>query len=189
MKPVVSVYPAAPRAQLEGKSSLLCVASDMFPPVVQISWKRRKEDGGLELLPPADSEMFKKSGCTVSVLKLRQRKESSEKYLCSVRHERGTEEGEEDTMSLTPAKSTSLPPETEPTEAPATSIPQPPETEPAGLPALQQSNLSFQAQCSVKLLSVLYSLLIVKSLVYCCGLSLLRILTNKPPSIRCTCAD
>ncbi|XP_074545356.1 immunoglobulin lambda-1 light chain-like [Halichoeres trimaculatus] len=168
VKPVVSVYPAAPRAQLEGKSSLLCVASDMFPPLVQISWKRRQTNGRLELLPPADSEMFRKSGCTVSVLKLQQREESSKKYVCSVKHEGGTEQEEINTLFLTPAKSTSGPPEMEPTKAPAPPIPRPPETEPTGLPS----------QCRVKLLSVLYSLLIVKSLVYCCGLSLLRILTN-----------
>ncbi|XP_074545434.1 immunoglobulin lambda-1 light chain-like [Halichoeres trimaculatus] len=181
VKPVVSVYPAAPRAQLEGKSSLLCVASDMFPLLVQISWKRRKEDGGLELLPPADSEMHRKSGCTASVLKLGQREESLKKYVCSVKHEGGTEQGEVKTLSLTPAKSTSGPPEMEPTEAPAPPPPRPPKTEPTGLPALpalQQTDFSFQSQCRVKLLSVLYSLLIVKSLVYCCGLSLLRILTN-----------
>ncbi|KAA8578303.1 hypothetical protein FQN60_016867 [Etheostoma spectabile] len=51
VKPVVSVYPAAPRAPLEGKSSLLCLASAMFPPLVQFSWKRRRGDGPLEELP------------------------------------------------------------------------------------------------------------------------------------------
>ncbi|KAK5610938.1 hypothetical protein CRENBAI_024190 [Crenichthys baileyi] len=44
VKPVVSVYPAASRANLEGKSSLLCLASDMFSPLVQISWKGQKKD-------------------------------------------------------------------------------------------------------------------------------------------------
>ncbi|XP_074544642.1 immunoglobulin lambda-1 light chain-like [Halichoeres trimaculatus] len=169
VKPAVSVYPAAPRARLEGKSSLLCVASDMFPPLVQISWKRRQTNGRLELLPPADSKMLAlgKSGCTASVLKLQQREQSLEKYVCSVRHEAVIPKKEEETVPLT--------------EAPATSPPRPTETEPTGLPALpalQQTDFSFQSQCRVKLLSVLYSLLIVKSLVYCCGLSLLRILTN-----------
>ncbi|GLD74876.1 uncharacterized protein AKAME5_002620800 [Lates japonicus] len=41
VKPVVSVYPAASRAHLEGKTSLLCLASGMFPPLVQFSWKRQ----------------------------------------------------------------------------------------------------------------------------------------------------
>ncbi|KAI3374557.1 hypothetical protein L3Q82_021136 [Scortum barcoo] len=58
VKPVVSVYPAASRAHLEGKSSLLCVSSAMFPPLVQFSWKRQKEDGPLEELPPAEGEQL-----------------------------------------------------------------------------------------------------------------------------------
>uniref|UniRef100_A0A4W6CLT6 Ig-like domain-containing protein n=1 Tax=Lates calcarifer TaxID=8187 RepID=A0A4W6CLT6_LATCA len=41
VKPVVSVYPAASRAHLGGKTSLLCLASGMFPPLVQFSWKRQ----------------------------------------------------------------------------------------------------------------------------------------------------
>uniref|UniRef100_A0A8C4DL55 Ig-like domain-containing protein n=1 Tax=Dicentrarchus labrax TaxID=13489 RepID=A0A8C4DL55_DICLA len=38
----------------------------------------------------------------------------------------------------------------------------------------------------VKLLCLMYTVLIVKSLVYCCGLSLLMILRNKGPSTNCT---
>ncbi|XP_042283711.1 uncharacterized protein LOC121908081 [Thunnus maccoyii] len=45
------------------------------------------------------------------------------------------------------------------------------------------------SQYQVKLLCVLYTVLIVKSLVYCCGLSLLMILRNKGPSTNCTHAD
>ncbi|XP_023255136.1 immunoglobulin lambda-1 light chain-like, partial [Seriola lalandi dorsalis] len=58
VKPVVSVYPAAPRAHPEGKSSLLCLASAMSPPLVQFSWKRQKEDGSLEELKPDDGEQL-----------------------------------------------------------------------------------------------------------------------------------
>ncbi|KAG7222318.1 hypothetical protein INR49_016382, partial [Caranx melampygus] len=58
VKPVVSVYPAASRAHLEGRSSLLCLASAMFPPLVQFSWKRQKEGGPLEELPPAEGEQL-----------------------------------------------------------------------------------------------------------------------------------
>ncbi|KAK5610939.1 hypothetical protein CRENBAI_024191 [Crenichthys baileyi] len=50
------------------------------------------------------------------------------------------------------------------------------------LAALQQADLSFQFQCRVKLLCLLYTVLIVKSLVYCCGLSLLMMLRTKGPS-------
>ncbi|XP_070831131.1 immunoglobulin lambda-1 light chain-like [Chaetodon trifascialis] len=147
-KPVVSVYPAASGARLEGQSSLLCVASAMFPPVVRFSWKRRKDNGPLEKLPPDETEQLelRGSGRTVASLLIRQRPESTYKYSCYVEHEGGTAEA-------------------------------PPE------------QVSFQSQCRVKLLLLLYSVLIVKSLVYCCGLSLLMILRNKGPSTNCTHAD
>ncbi|XP_034535214.1 immunoglobulin lambda-1 light chain-like [Notolabrus celidotus] len=173
VKPVVSVYPAASRAQLERKSSLLCVASDMFPPLVQISWRRPKGDGQLEVLPPAEGEQLelRESGRSVSILIVPQRENRTDRYLCSVQHEGGRVDARTEQ------------------EVPAAAASCPPEREAPDLTALQQTQMSFQAQCRVKLLSLLYSLLILKSLVFCCGLSLLRIPTNKPPSISCTCAD
>ncbi|XP_074506622.1 uncharacterized protein LOC141776743 [Sebastes fasciatus] len=172
VKPVVSVYPAASRAHLEGKSSLLCLASAMFPPLVQFSWKRRKDNGPLEELSPAEGEQLelREPGRTAGILLIRQ-PENTYKYRCYVHHEGGTVEA--------PAEQ----------EVPAPAASCPPEREPAHLPALQQADLSFQSQCKVKLLCVLYTVLIVKSLVYCCGLSLLMILRNKGPSTNCTHAD
>ncbi|KAM8727371.1 immunoglobulin lambda-1 light chain-like isoform 2-T2 [Acanthopagrus schlegelii] len=159
VKPVVSVYPAASRAHLEGRSSLLCVASAMFPPLVRFSWKRQKEDQ--EQWLPAEGEQLelRESGRTAAILLVDGNATSTYKYRCYVQHEGGTVEA---------------PTEQEVPAAPAASCP--PEREPADLPALQQADLSFQSQCRVKLLCVLYTVLIVKSLVYCCGLSLLRIL-------------
>uniref|UniRef100_UPI0037E7ACC8 uncharacterized protein n=1 Tax=Semicossyphus pulcher TaxID=241346 RepID=UPI0037E7ACC8 len=173
VKPVVSVYPAAPTAQLEGKSSLLCVASAMFPPLVQISWRRRAEDGPLEELPPAEGEQLelRESGRTAAILLIHQRENSTYKYVCSVRHQGGTVEAQREQ------------------EVPAPAASCPPEREPVDLLAVQQADLSFQSQCRVKLLVLLYTVLIVKSLVYCCGLCLLRSLTNKGPSINSTHAD
>ncbi|XP_042285189.1 uncharacterized protein LOC121908919 isoform X4 [Thunnus maccoyii] len=164
VKPVVSVYPAA---HLEGKSSLLCLASAMSPPVVQFSWKRQKKNGTLEDLPPAEGEQLelREPGRTASILLLHQQENSTDKYRCYVKHEGGTVEAQTEQASC------------------------PPEREPADLPALQQADLSFQSQYQVKLLCVLYTVLIVKSLVYCCGLSLLMILRNKGPSTNCTHAD
>ncbi|XP_030259756.1 uncharacterized protein LOC115573205 [Sparus aurata] len=159
VKPVVSVYPAASRAHLEGRSSLLCVASAMFPPLVRFSWIRQKEDQ-VESLPAEGEQLeLSESGCTATILPLDQDALDTYKYRCSVQHEGGTVEAQ--TEQEVPA-------------AAAASCP--PEREPADLPALQQADLSFQSQCRVKLLCVLYTVLIVKSLVYCCGLSLLRIL-------------
>ncbi|XP_026169585.1 uncharacterized protein LOC113134418 isoform X2 [Mastacembelus armatus] len=79
VKPVVSVYPAASRAHLEGKSSLLCLASAMFPPLVRFSWKRQKENGQLEELPPAEGEQLelRESGRTAAILLVHQPENSS----------------------------------------------------------------------------------------------------------------
>ncbi|XP_076602090.1 immunoglobulin lambda-1 light chain-like [Chaetodon auriga] len=154
-KPVVSVYPAASGGRLEGQSSLLCVASAMFPPVVRFSWKRRKDNGPLEELRPAETEQLelRGSGRTAAILLIRQRTEISKyKYLCYVQHEGGTVEVPRVCVSVS-------------------------------------VSVSFQSQCRVKLLLLLYSVLIVKSLVYCCGLSLLMMLRNKGPSTNCTHAD
>nr|XP_029138247.1 immunoglobulin lambda-1 light chain-like [Labrus bergylta] len=71
-----SVYPTASRGRLEEKSSLLCLASAMFPPVVRISWRRQTESGCLEELPSADGQQLelRESGCTASVLQIYQTK-------------------------------------------------------------------------------------------------------------------
>ncbi|CAK6982717.1 uncharacterized protein LOC128369830 [Scomber scombrus] len=171
VKPVVSVYPAASRAHLEGKSSLLCLASAMSPPLVRFSWKRQKKNGSLEVLTPAEFEQLelREPGRSASILLLHQQENSTYKYHCYVKHEGGEVEAQ--------------------TEVPAAAASCPPEREPADLPALQQADLLFQSQCRVLLLCVLYTVLIVKSLVYCCGLSLLMILRNKGPSTNCTHAD
>ncbi|XP_042285173.1 uncharacterized protein LOC121908912 isoform X1 [Thunnus maccoyii] len=168
VKPVVSVYPAASRAHLEGKSSLLCLASAMSPPLVQFSWKRQKKNGPLENLTLAEGQQLelREPGRTVAILLLNQQENSTYKYRCYVKHEGGTVEAQTEQAASCP-----------------------PEREPADLPALQQADLSFQSQYQVKLLCVLYTVLIVKSLVYCCGLSLLMILRNKGPSTNCTHAD
>ncbi|XP_076732838.1 immunoglobulin lambda-1 light chain [Maylandia zebra] len=174
VKPVVSVYPAASRAHLEGKSSLLCVASAMFPPLVQFSWKRQKKNGGeAEELPPAEGEQLelREAGRTIAIRMVDGSHSDTYKYSCWVKHEGGTVEAR--TQQELPAPAASCPPE----------------REPADLPALQPADLSFQSQCRVKLLCLLYTVLIVKSLVYCCGLSLLMMLTNKGASTNCTHAD
>ncbi|XP_005949833.1 uncharacterized protein LOC102295145 [Haplochromis burtoni] len=153
VKPVVSVYPAASRAHLEGNSSLLCVASAMFPPLVQFSWKRQKKNGGeAEELPPAEGEQLelREAGHSASILVVNRDDPFTYMYSCHVRHQGGTVEAQ-----------------------------------------TRHELLSYvlQSQCRVKLLCLLYTVLIVKSLVYCCGLSLLMMLTNKGASTNCTHAD
>ncbi|CAI5642294.1 unnamed protein product [Oreochromis niloticus] len=162
---------AGPRVHLEGNSSVLCVPPAMLPHLVQLSCKRQKKYNQLEELPPADGEQLelRESGRSASILLIHQN--STYKCNCYVKHEGGTVEAQ--TQQEVPAPAASCPPE----------------REPADLPALQPADLSFQSQCRVKLLCLLYTVLIVKSLVYCCGLSLLMILTNKGASTNCTHAD
>ncbi|XP_044223542.1 T cell receptor beta chain MC.7.G5-like [Thunnus albacares] len=138
VKPMVSVYPAASRAHLEGKSSLLCLASAMSPPLVQFSWKRRKNNGWPEDLPPAEGEQLelREPGRTVAIRVVDRDALYTYKYRCYVKHEGITVEAQ--------------------TEQEVSVLPPP-----------------VPSQYKVKLLCVLYTVLIVKSLVYCCGLSLL----------------
>ncbi|KAG7222317.1 hypothetical protein INR49_016381, partial [Caranx melampygus] len=177
VKPVVSVYPAASRAHLEGRSSLLCLASAMFPPLVQFSWKRQKEGGPLEELPPAEGEQleFTEPGRSAAILLIPHPENGSYKYHCYVEHEGGTVEAQ--TAQEVPAPAASCPPE----------------RQTAHLAAPRQADLvpldPLRPQCRVKLLCLLYTVLIVKSLLYCCGLALLMSLRNKGPSTSCTQAD
>ncbi|XP_039457640.1 uncharacterized protein LOC120434144 [Oreochromis aureus] len=155
---------AGPRVHVDVNSSLLCVPPAMFPPLVQLSCKRQKKNGG----EPEELEL-RESGRNASILLIHQN--STYKCNCYVKHKGGTVEAQ--TQQEVPAPAASCPPE----------------REPADLPALQPADLSFQSQCRVKLLCLLYTVLIVKSLVYCCGLSLLMSLTNKGASTNCTHAD
>ncbi|GLD70594.1 immunoglobulin lambda-like polypeptide 5, partial [Lates japonicus] len=127
-KPVVSVYPAASRAHLEGKTSLLCLASGMFPPLVQFSWKR--QDGS-----SAEGEQLelRELGRTTSILLVDRDAFYTYKYNCSVKHETGTVEAQ--IQREVPAPAASCPPEREPTEQPA---PQQADGSPGSSPASVQ---------------------------------------------------
>ncbi|XP_029970483.1 uncharacterized protein LOC115405146 [Salarias fasciatus] len=164
VKPVVSVYPAASRDPL--KNHLLCVASAMFPPEVQFSWKRLKQNGGLEELNSREGEQLelRESGRSTSILVLGQH-DVETKYRCSVKHEGGTveaetEQGKEVPIVLSLSVSVIYPP----------AVPPP-------------------HWYRERLLCLQYTVLIVKSVVYCFGLSLMMILRNKGPSTSSTHAD
>ncbi|XP_078144026.1 uncharacterized protein LOC144542165 [Centroberyx gerrardi] len=137
VKPKVSVYPAS-RADLKGKSSLLCLATSMFPPLVRFSW-RREETGTTE----GETVELGEPGRPAAILLIDREKAAAYPYVCSVKHQGGAVEAR---------------------------IP---------LVLFVLSPVSFQSQCRVKLLSLVYTVMIVKSMVYCCGLSLLMIHTNK----------
>uniref|UniRef100_A0A3Q4HIG5 Ig-like domain-containing protein n=1 Tax=Neolamprologus brichardi TaxID=32507 RepID=A0A3Q4HIG5_NEOBR len=95
-KPSVTVYQAASSDHLEEKRSLLCVASQMVPPVVKITWKSQKQDGSPLASPPGDTEQLDviESDYTASILLIHQQDENSHTYGCSVTHEGGTVEGQ-----------------------------------------------------------------------------------------------
>ncbi|XP_054870504.1 immunoglobulin lambda-1 light chain-like isoform X2 [Amphiprion ocellaris] len=171
VKPMVSVYPAASTVHLEGKSSLLCLASAMFPPLVRFSWKRQKEDERLEDVDPAEGEQLeiREPGRSASIWLIHQQQDGTYKYSCYVQHEGGTVEAQ---------TQQELPELQQPTDSPTTSVPC--EKKPAA---------SVPSESQVKLLCLLSTVLIVKSLVFCCGISLMMILTNKGPSTNCTHAD
>ncbi|XP_029982179.1 immunoglobulin lambda-like polypeptide 5 [Sphaeramia orbicularis] len=151
LKPVVDVYQAASTAHLDGKTSLLCVASGMFPPEVRFSWKRQKGNGAVEDLPDAEGEQLEvqESGRRTAIRTVHHNHHSSEKYWCTVQHEGGA------VMAQTQQEVPALPPT--PTVPPTPGPPGPP-----GPPV--------QPWDSQRLSCLFYSVLIMKSLLYCCGL-------------------
>ena len=97
---MVSVFLSAAASsrgvQLEEKSSLLCVASSMFPPWVRFSWRRQGKSGGSEEPLSADGRTLNltESGCFASILQIKSSEISSYDYSCSVQHEGGTVEAQ-----------------------------------------------------------------------------------------------
>ncbi|RVE61279.1 hypothetical protein OJAV_G00169610 [Oryzias javanicus] len=185
VKPVVSVYPAASRVPVERGSSLLCLASEMFPPVVQFSWKRQKNNGPLEdMISDGEELHLRESGHSASILLAHRQKDSSYKYSCSVKHEGATVEAQtqQELPTLPPVVSTAAPTSHSTSSSILTTVT-------PIVPSLDLVFLSFQSESRVKLLCLLYTVLIVKSLVYCCGLSLLMILRNKGASTNSKHAD
>ncbi|XP_061586949.1 immunoglobulin lambda-1 light chain-like [Cololabis saira] len=183
VKPVVSVYPAASRVHLGGGSSLLCVASAMFPPGVRFSWKRQKKNGPLEDVPPAEGEQveLREPGRSASIIVVHRLHQDTYRYSCYVKHEGGTVEAQTQEPADLPAPAD--PGSGVPAPAvPGSGVPAPADPG-SGVPApADPGSEIFQSECRVKLLCLLYTVLTLKSLLYCCGLSLLMVLRNKGPS-------
>ncbi|XP_052334501.1 immunoglobulin lambda-like polypeptide 1 [Oncorhynchus keta] len=130
-KPKVTVYPAS-NPEPNGKTTLLCLARDMFPDLVKISWKMEDEYSRTMEVPKAEGEQLeqREEGQTTSMIIIDKEKMDRNKYICSVEHEGGIQD-----VDI-----------------------------PRG---------SFPFMCSLNLASLVYTVMIVKSMVYCCGLSLL----------------
>ncbi|XP_035989415.1 uncharacterized protein LOC118561431 [Fundulus heteroclitus] len=175
-KPEVTVCPVKTEAAEEGKTALMCLASSMFPPLVQISWKRQEQNSKQEKPIPAEEKEKKLSGSrsSASIRLVNDDALYDYEYICEVQHETGKVINQTQLQGL-PAPTTRSPPSAAPPGPDPAAASVPPQL-PVKLP------VSFQSECRVKLLCLLYTVLIVKSLVYCCGLSLLMMLTNQGPS-------
>ncbi|XP_062318915.1 uncharacterized protein LOC134021853 isoform X2 [Osmerus eperlanus] len=141
--PKVTIYPAFTH-QRNGRTIVLCRASDMFPDLVRFSWKMEREDGRLVEVPEAEREELeqREDGRVTSVIIIKNQEAKTKKYSCTVKHEVSNVED---------------------------------------IPKIHKKEL-LQSMCSVNLASLVYTVMIVKSLVYCCGLSLLLLLRDKKGS-------
>nr|XP_046206019.1 uncharacterized protein LOC124036018 isoform X1 [Oncorhynchus gorbuscha] len=130
-KPKVTVYPAS-NPESNGKITLLCLARDMFPDLVKISWEMEDECGQTVEVSKAETEQLeqREEGRTTSMIIIDKDKTYRNKYICSVEHEWGAQD-------------------------------------------IDMLKDRFCFMCSLNLASLVYTVMIVKSMVYCCGLSLL----------------
>ncbi|XP_062260385.1 uncharacterized protein LOC133968405 [Platichthys flesus] len=144
--PVVSVYPAASIAALDGKSSLLCVASNMVPPLVQFSWTRQREGGPLETLSSDDGEQLELRGAgrTAAIMVVDRHANYTYNYQCHVRHEGGAVEAPaEQVVCANPAPTPPAPtPPAQTTQIPTTPAPTPPAPTPPAPTTPAQTTLA-----------------------------------------------
>ncbi|XP_029534843.1 immunoglobulin lambda-1 light chain-like [Oncorhynchus nerka] len=186
-KPKVTVYQVS-KPEPNRKTTLLCLARDMFPDLVKISWKMVDTNVRTMEVPKAEMEELvqREEGRTTSMIIIDKEKTYKNKYICSVEHKGGPQDVDIPTEEPTEAPPTTMAAPTtlhvtceDPTEAP-------PSTK-AAPTALQATNDSFQSTCSLNLASLVYTVMIVKSMVYCCALSLLlhnRNLGSRPSTSR-----
>ncbi|KAM9465520.1 uncharacterized protein ACWYII_010209 isoform 2-T2 [Salvelinus alpinus] len=125
-KPKVTVYPVS-KPEPNRKTTLLCLARDMFPDLVKISWKKVDENGRTMEVPKAEMEELeqREEGRTTSMIIIDKEKTYKNKYICSVEHKLGTQD-----VDIPKEKPTEAPPTTmaapttlhvtyeDPTEAP-----------------------------------------------------------------------
>ncbi|XP_014016534.2 immunoglobulin lambda-1 light chain [Salmo salar] len=171
--PKVTVYPAS-KPEPNRKTTLLCLARDMFPDLVKISWKMVDKNGRTVEVPKAEREELeqREEGRTTSMIIIDKDKTYSNKYSCSVEHEGGPQDVDIPEEEPTQASPTTMAATTtlqvtydEPTEASPTTM--------AAPTTLQVTNDSFKSICGLNLASLVYTVMIVKSMVYCYGLSFL----------------
>ncbi|XP_062318909.1 uncharacterized protein LOC134021850 [Osmerus eperlanus] len=176
-EPKVTAY-QAPKSQTNKRTTLLCQASDMFPDLVRFSWKMEREDGRLVEVPEAEREELeqREDGRVTSVIIIKNQEAKTKKYSCTVKHE----------LALYEVKVDDIPKihkQEESSFTTAASAPTcPPQNHTHVSPAVLVLDELLQSMCSVNLASLVYTVMIVKSLVYCCGLSLLLLLRDNKGS-------
>ncbi|XP_030219287.1 uncharacterized protein LOC115548659 [Gadus morhua] len=187
VRPKVSVYPAT-GADLKGRRSLLCVARDMVPEEVRVSWRRRgggrgggKDGEQLELRAPTYA---------ASILVIDQGETLTDQYNCTVEHESGLQEVEVPAEMTLTSEGPGMIEMTLTSEGPgktdvtlATSVTTDPRRpgRPREGPSDETHRVpeSLQVLSRARLASVLYTVMVVKSVLCCCGLALLLLHTNK----------
>ena len=196
-EPKVTAY-QAPKTQTNKKTTLLCRASDMFPDLVRFSWKMERDDGRLVEVPEAEREELeqKEDGRVTSVIIIKNQGPKTKKYSCTVKHEVNVDDIPK--IYKKGLSSFHLCTNVEVSKVNREKIVSPKNMYPLQLnvyffifkrlsicTAICHRIIWFvsfpdllQSMCSVNLASLVYTVMIVKSLVYCCGLSLLLLLRD-----------
>ncbi|KAL0966737.1 hypothetical protein UPYG_G00299490 [Umbra pygmaea] len=149
----------------------------MTPDLVKISWKMKDRNGRTVEVPQGEKEELeqREEGKTTSMIIIDKKKADVNKYMCSVKHEWGNIETEapEGTLVLVTEKPTEAPPNT--TAPPSTmAAPTCPSIFTTKEPVTQEvTDDSFQSMCRLNMASLTYTVMILKSLVYCSGFALL----------------
>ncbi|XP_067092641.1 immunoglobulin lambda-1 light chain-like [Osmerus mordax] len=176
-EPKVTAY-QAPKSQTNKRTTLLCRASDMFPDLVRFSWKMEREDGRLVEVPEAEREELeqREDGRVTNVIIIKNQEAKTKNYSCTVKHELALYEVKVDDIPKIHKKEES-------SFTTAASAPTcPPQNHTHVSPAVLVLDELLQSMCSVNLASLVYTVMIVKNLVYCCGLSLLLLLRDNKGS-------
>ena len=89
----MTVYPAS-NPESNGKITLLCLARDMFPDLVKISWEMEDECGQTVEVSKAETEQLeqREEGRTTSMIIIDKENAYRNKYICSVEHEWGAQD-------------------------------------------------------------------------------------------------
>ncbi|XP_059914017.1 uncharacterized protein LOC132462480 [Gadus macrocephalus] len=148
----------------------------MVPEEVRVSWRRRGGGGGggkdgeqLELRAPTYA---------ASILVIDQGETLTDQYICRVEHESGLQKVEVPAAPTEMTLTSEGPGKTDVTLATAvTTDPRRPGRPREG--PSDETHQSLQVLSRARLASVLYTVMVVKSVLCCCGLALLLLHTNK----------